>query len=451
MLPAARLRDEAGDAEAPDPIIEGSPTVRINSRLAVRVGDQTLGGGKIAEGSPNVRIGDFGRVNEAPRTVKRSPAPAADLNLKAECRTQVPPPDLGTPPHPVDSHADESWFGRQWGDFVSIISDPGFWVGLAVGLLLGALAVFLGPVLVGALGVVGAALAVGAAIGAVSAGAGTIVSNLCKGAKPWYTSLGSSMLVGAVFGAFFALMEGVLIAIGAGLLVSIAVMAVLAAEVGVILNLISGERWDKGLLANLAFAGLFAWVAKFFRKSTNHSETAGTASETSAAPSEAAPAGGRVEQQQPVLPNEPEPAPPVSRPEPESSQLPAEPLTPTHAEALPAEPAKTPTQPPEPSLPGMPSDETTPESRVEPLPKLEPESKLVSETTQTDKRPHPAQSIQSGEQPEPGPPTSPSRDYIRRQQARKGNTSRVSLISQLQQRLSSISPAAAERATGLTK
>jgi uncharacterized Zn-binding protein involved in type VI secretion len=71
MLHAARVYDLAGDAEAADPIIEGSSSVRINERLAVRKGDMTVGEGKIAEGSPNVRIGGSASKVPPPKT----PAP----------------------------------------------------------------------------------------------------------------------------------------------------------------------------------------------------------------------------------------------------------------------------------------------------------------------------------------------------------------------------------------
>jgi uncharacterized Zn-binding protein involved in type VI secretion len=140
MLPAARVGDFAGDAEGPDEIIEGSPTVRINSKLAVRVGDHTLGGGKIAEGSPNVRIGGGSRIDAAPKAVKRAPAPPTDLNAKAEQRPEAPPPKVEPTLQPAGGQAawslwSWSYWGKVWGGIKDILSSILFWVLLVVSVI----------------------------------------------------------------------------------------------------------------------------------------------------------------------------------------------------------------------------------------------------------------------------------------------------------------------------
>ena len=173
------------------------------------------------------------------------------------------PDRIGTAQARVEAEADKSWLRRQWDNFVDMISDPGFWVTLLVGIVLVALAIFFLPEELGLLAIV----AIGAAIGAISVGLGTIVSNLYHG-RPWHENLIRNVLLGAGAGAVFALAAVGLLALGFGVgsLGFIAGMSLTAGVVTIISNLISGRPWDEGLLANMALAGLFAWLAKFLPK-----------------------------------------------------------------------------------------------------------------------------------------------------------------------------------------
>src|SRR5262252_868980 len=110
LLPASRLGDEAGDAEGPDPIIEGSPTVRINSRLAVRVGDQTLGGGEIAEGSPNVRIGDFGYTTDGAKAQSNLDIPAAEATAGEAATKGQPTLEPASAEQSIETKPDRSFW-----------------------------------------------------------------------------------------------------------------------------------------------------------------------------------------------------------------------------------------------------------------------------------------------------------------------------------------------------
>ncbi len=171
------------------------------------------------------------------------------------------PDRIATAQARVEAEADKSWLRRQWDNFVDMISDPGFWVTIFVGIALVALAIFLLPEELGLLAIAG----IGAAIGAISVGLGTIVSNLYHG-RPWHENLLRNTLIGAGAGAIFALASVALVGLGFGVgsLGFVAGMSLTAGAVTIVTNLINGRPWDEGLLANMALAGLFAWAAKFF-------------------------------------------------------------------------------------------------------------------------------------------------------------------------------------------
>ncbi len=59
-MPAARVTDKAVCVGPPDTIIKGSPTVKIGSQMAARIGDMTQHGGIIVQGLPSVMIGEVG-------------------------------------------------------------------------------------------------------------------------------------------------------------------------------------------------------------------------------------------------------------------------------------------------------------------------------------------------------------------------------------------------------
>lgn len=146
-----------------------------------------------------------------------------------------------------------SWIGDQLKQLGNMLLDPGFWVGLLVVIVLIA---FLPEELAGL-----ALIAAMAAIGAVAAGIGTIVSNLAAG-RPAFENVLQNMLIGAVFGGGLTFVAA---ALGTGI-VGIASMMATAGVITVVSNLITGKPWDEGLLANILLVGVFASIAKLFTR-----------------------------------------------------------------------------------------------------------------------------------------------------------------------------------------
>lgn len=131
------------------------------------------------------------------------------------------------------------WLEQQWDDFVEIIRDPGFWVGLVVGVL--ASFTPLGPI--------GGAM-LGAAVG-------TIVSNLCATPpRPWHEGvIKNALIAGAFTLAIVAAVAGA-VYLGAEALAVFIVVEVVTAVGTIIINVANGDRWDRGLLANMFIVGL---------------------------------------------------------------------------------------------------------------------------------------------------------------------------------------------------
>jgi hypothetical protein len=137
------------------------------------------------------------------------------------------------------------WFADQFKDLWDMLSSPAFWVGLVVTIVLFPA---LGP---------GAFVVGGLAAGAVSG----IQQNISQG-RSWYDyrNILRNAAVGALGGALMALGIGAIVYFGLeGAAATLAVMG-LSAVVGIVTNLINGDRWDRGLLANL----LLAWLFKRF-------------------------------------------------------------------------------------------------------------------------------------------------------------------------------------------
>jgi hypothetical protein len=162
----------------------------------------------------------------------------------------------------IEVMAKTGWWDRQAEDLWEMVEDPGFLATLVVGIGLAALAIFLLPE--------GIILALGLAVAAgIALAVGSIVSQATRGRwfNGWDWSLvkwkqvGISFLIG--FGAAAALAAMVIMfpAVGTVLGVTLATGGITIAT-----NLITGERWDKGLLANMAFAGLFAKLGKYLLK-----------------------------------------------------------------------------------------------------------------------------------------------------------------------------------------
>lgn len=161
----------------------------------------------------------------------------------------------------------QSWLKNQWDDFVEMVSDPGFVAGLIVGLVLAILVVVLviAGVLTGGLAII---LAM-ALVGAIAAAVGSIVTQATQGSWSGGFDLSrvdwGKVAVAALIGAVAAAaITGLVILMGpfASSLGGMAIISVATGVITVISNLIAGQPWDKGLLANMAFAFILAWLGK---------------------------------------------------------------------------------------------------------------------------------------------------------------------------------------------
>jgi hypothetical protein len=164
------------------------------------------------------------------------------------------PDRIGTAQTRAESQVGSSWLSRQLSDLWNLITDPGFIAACVVGLVLAVVVIALAPEELGLLAIIG----IGAAIGAISAGVGAIVSNLWHN-RPWYTGLGEALLTGALLGGLGALL---IEAVGMGIAGLIA-MSLFSGLAGIVTNLIHGERWDKNLLANMLLAPLMMLLGKW--------------------------------------------------------------------------------------------------------------------------------------------------------------------------------------------
>jgi hypothetical protein len=138
-----------------------------------------------------------------------------------------------------------SWFAEQFSDLWDMLSSPSFWVGLVVTIVLFPA---LGP----------GALVVGGLAGGMVSG---IEQNIKEG-KSWYDyrNILKNGFIGAAAGAAMALGVGVIIGLGLEGAAAVAATMALSAVIGIVVNVATGQRWDKGLLANLFLAWLFQRV-----------------------------------------------------------------------------------------------------------------------------------------------------------------------------------------------
>jgi hypothetical protein len=165
----------------------------------------------------------------------------------------------------AEERAKSNWFVNQWNDLVEMVSSRGFWAGLITGLILGAIVVGLviAGVLTGGVAIVAAA----AIVGAIAAGVGTIVGNHAEG-RPWDEGLVSNVIFGAFGGAVGAaallflggVAAGAGLSAGATLALLTAGASVIAGIVTIIDNFAHNRPWDKGLLANMALAGILTFI-----------------------------------------------------------------------------------------------------------------------------------------------------------------------------------------------
>lgn len=191
-----------------------------------------------------------------------------------------------------------NWFAEQLGDLWDMMKRPSFWLGLVVTIVLFPT---LGP---------GALVVGGAVAGAVSG-----IEDNIKAGRHWYDphAIIRNAFIGTVAGAAMAFGVGFLIGVGAEGAALLAGTMVLGALTGIVTNLATGVRWDKGLLANLFLAWLFHRVFG---------------------------AKGRGTEPEPRAPGEKPPTEPVTKQQmielirEMEGGMPAEQFTPRHAEAL---------------------------------------------------------------------------------------------------------------------
>ena len=145
-----------------------------------------------------------------------------------------------------------NWFAQQWHDFTDLLSSPAFWVGLVVTVVLFPV---MGP----------GALIVGGAVGGAVSG---VEQNLRQN-RPRYDlrNIVRNAAIGAVAGAAVAFGIGVIAGLGLEGAAAVGAFMVLSAGVGIVVNLVNGDRWDRALLANLFLAWLFASIGESTRGS----------------------------------------------------------------------------------------------------------------------------------------------------------------------------------------
>ena len=134
------------------------------------------------------------------------------------------------------------WVGDQLSDLFDLLSNPGFWVGLLVAVVLFPV---MGP----------ASIVVGGAAGGLVSG----IHDNVKNGRPWYEphTLIKHVAIGTFAGAAFVFGGGVLLGLGLEGGALLGGTMLLSAGVGVGVNVATGERWDKGLVANLFLGWLF--------------------------------------------------------------------------------------------------------------------------------------------------------------------------------------------------
>jgi hypothetical protein len=264
--------------------------------------------------------------------------------------------------------ARRSWLENQLADAWDALSDPGFWAGLVVGLVLGVLfiALIAGSALTG--GALLFVLVAGfAAIGGIAAGIGSVVGQATNhsftGGWDWgrvdLHQVGEAMLLGMAAGAAFAVVAFVAVevfgvaAAGFGM---IAIMSVASGVVGIITNVVTGQPWDKGLLFNIFLGGLLTWLGGKLNSRFGGGPRA---------PAEPNPGGGKTPV--PVDPVTPVPVDPVT-------PVPVDPVTPVPVDPVTPVPVDPVTPVPVDPVTPVPVDPVTPVpvDPVTPVP-VEPE------------------------------------------------------------------------------
>jgi hypothetical protein len=100
-------------------------------------------------------------------------------------------------------------------------------------------------------------------VGGLAAGITSGIEQNIHEGKSWYDwhNILRNAAIGALAGAAMAFGVGVIIGLGLEGVAALAATMVLSVVVGIVVNLVNGDRWDKGLLANLLLAWLFHKLA----------------------------------------------------------------------------------------------------------------------------------------------------------------------------------------------
>jgi hypothetical protein len=157
------------------------------------------------------------------------------------------------------------WFAEQLADLWNMLKSPSFWVGLIVTLVLFPV---MGP----------GALVVGGLAGGIVSG---IEENVRTG-RNWYDphAIIRHAAIGVLAGAAMALGVGFIAGLGLEGAAAIGAVMVLSAGIGVVTNVATGQRWDRGLLANLFLAWLFGRLGARGEAETPGPETTTTPGRT---------------------------------------------------------------------------------------------------------------------------------------------------------------------------
>jgi len=191
----------------------------------------------------------------------------AELRTKAAEPTGTLSPRIDTAQQRAAERAERSWLGNQLHDLWETVSSPQFLVGLAVGLLVGAIIILSAgtatPFLL---------VAAGVAAGAAGAAAGTMTGNIMAGKRGLaiLDDVGRNALIGGLAGgvaaAVFVFGSAVVTGLGltgaaatAGGVVTMEAAAVVSTVVG---NIAGGRPWDENLLLAMLMAPLVELIGR---------------------------------------------------------------------------------------------------------------------------------------------------------------------------------------------
>jgi hypothetical protein len=192
-----------------------------------------------------------------------------DADTKAKEPLSSLPSRIDQAQQRAEERSHKGFWERQWDDFKEMVTDPGFWAGLIVGLVLAVavIALVVAGVLTGGLAIILAMAVVGAIAAAVGSIVGQATNHSFTGGWDWsrvdWKQVGVSALIGA---AVAAALTGLVLYMGPAMAVTLKGIAIISLATGVvtvITTLVTGQPWDKNLLANMALAGVLAWLSKY--------------------------------------------------------------------------------------------------------------------------------------------------------------------------------------------